>query len=603
MSIWLSRSCRIGALFAALCGAWCCASATAADMRKVLRIASNDITSLDPQQGTDLYSTRATTAIFEALYEFEYLSTGSKVIPNTAEAMPVITDGGKTWTMRVRKGVLFADDPVFKGKPRELVAADYVYSIKRSLDPNLRGGGDPALTDLIVGARPVVDAARTGGHKFDYDAPIEGLRATDRYTLVMRLSTPDYTLLERLAGLTMMAVAREAVEAAGADVMSRPVGTGPYRLKEWRRASRIVLEANPNYRTVRFPENADAPQQELVRSMRGKTLPQIGRIEISVIEESQPEILAFTQGDLDYIALGGDDTKRVMENGKLRPDLAKRGIKHVRFGSPSVTFTYFNLEDPMVGGYTTQQIALRRAIGMGFDIGEMIRVLFAGNALPANQLLPPGVSGHDPALAAKSIYNPVGARALLDRFGFKDRDGDGYRETPDGKPLVVVRGTLPESWYREADTLWKKNMDALGIRMQVQQQTFAELLNLSRSGKLPMFNLGYRSLEPSGYQILQTLWSKSPRDTNPSQFHQADYDAAYEQFLRTPAGPERVALARRMSEISQAYMPMILHTYGVGNVVQYPWVQGYWPSAFGFSWKYLDIDVAMRSARGNGSGK
>ena len=578
-------------------------AAGAADMRKVLRISSNDVTSLDPQQGTDLYSTRVTMAIFEALYEFEYLSTGSRVVPNTAEALPVVTDGGKTWTMRVKKGILFADDPVFKGKPRELVAADYAYSIRRALDPNLRGGGDPALTDLIVGARPVVDAARKPGAKFDYDARIEGLQATDRYTLVMRLSNPDYTLLERLAGLPMMAVAREAVEAAGTDIMSRPVGTGPYRLREWRRASRIVLEANPNYRVVRFPESADAPQQELVRNMRGKTLPQIGRIEISIIEESQPEILAFTQGDLDFIALGGDDTKRVMENGRLRPDLAMRGIKHIRFGAPSVTFTYFNMEDAAVGGYSTRQIALRRAIGMGFDVDELIRVLFAGNALPANQLLPPGVSGYDPTLRAKSNYDPAGARALLDRFGFKDRDGDGYRETPEGGPLIVVRGTLPESWYREADTLWKKNMDAIGIRMQVQQQTFAELLNLSRSGKLPMFNLGYRSLEPSGYQILQTLWSHSPRDTNPSQFHQADYDDAYEQFLRTPAGPARIALARKMSDISQAYMPMILHTYGVGNVLYYPWLQGYWPSAFGFSWKYLDIDVAMRAAKGNGSSK
>jgi ABC-type transport system substrate-binding protein len=584
----------------ALCIATFLTSASAlaaADMRKVLRVASNDITSLDPQQGTDLYSTRVASAIFEALYEFEYLSTGSHVIPNTAESMPVVTDDGKTWTMRLRKGIHFTDDPAFKGTKRELVAADYVYSIKRVLDPNPRIGGDPALTDLIVGARPIVDAARKAGGKFDYDAPIAGLQASDRYTLVLRLAHPDYTMLERLAGLQMMAVAREAVEAAGNDVMSRPVGTGPYRLKEWRRASRVVLEANPEYRAVAFPVNADAPQQELVRTMRGKTIPQIGRIEISIIEESQPEILAFTQGDLDLIALGGDDTRRVMENGKLRPDLAARGIRHVRFGSPSITFTYFNLEDPVVGGYSTQQIALRRAIGMGFDVDELIRVLFAGNALPANQLLPPGVSGHDPALPAKSIYDPAGARALLDRFGFKDRDGDGYRETPDGKPLTVVRGTLPESWYREADTLWKKNMDAIGIRMQVQQQTFAELLNLSRSGKLPMFNLGYRSLEPSGYQILQTLWSESPRDTNPSQFRQPDYDAAYEQFLRTPAGPARIALARKMSDISQAYMPMILHTYGVGNVLHYPWVQGYWPSPFGFSWKYLDIDAALRDAQ------
>jgi ABC-type transport system substrate-binding protein len=599
----LFQTLRAVLLFCALLGVGSGDAAAAADMGKVLRLSSNDITSLDPQQGTDLYSTRVTSAIFEALYQFEYLSTGSKVIPNTADGMPVITDGGKTWTVRLQKGILFADDPVFKGKRRELVAGDYVYSIKRSIDPNLRGGGDPALTDLIAGARPVVDAARKAGGKFDYDARIEGLQAPDPYTVVVRLTQPDYTLLERLAGLTSMAVAREAIEAAGADVMSRPVGTGPYRLKEWRRASRIVLEANPNYRVVRFPENADAPQQELIRNMRGKTLPQIGRIDISIIEESQPEILAFTQGDLDFIALGGDDTKRVLDNGQLRPDLAKRGIKHVRFGSPSVTFTYFNMDDPVVGGYSTQQIALRRAIGMGFDVDELIRVLFAGNALPANQLLPPGVSGYDPALPPKSIYDPAGARALLDRFGFKDRDGDGYRETPDGKPLTVVRGTLPESWYREMDTQWKKNMDAIGIRMQVQQQTFAELLNMSRSGKLPMFNLGYRSLEPSGYQILQTLWGKSPRDTNPSQFRQAGYDAAYEQFLRTPAGPARITLARKMSDISQAYMPMILHTYGVGNVLYYPWLQGYWPSAFGFSWKYLDIDVAMRTAKGNGAAK
>jgi ABC-type transport system substrate-binding protein len=569
--------------------------AFAADMHKVLRIASNDITSLDPQQGTDLYSTRVATSIFEGLYEFEYLSSGSKVIPCTAEAPPAISDDGKTWTMRVKKGIYFTDDPAFKGKPRELVAADYAYAIERVMDPNLRSGGDPALSDLIVGARAIVDAARMPGGKFDYDAPMAGLSTPDRYTLVIKLVHPDYTLLERLAGLNMMAVAREVVEAAGADVLRHPVGTGPYRLKEWRPASRVVLEANPKYRKVVFPENADAPQQDLVRAMRGKTLPVIGRIEISIIEESQPEILAFSQGGLDYIALGGDDMKRVMENGQLRPDLAGAGVRHLRYTAPSLGFTYFNMNDPIVGGYSTSQIALRRAIGMGFDVNEMIRVLFAGNALPANQLLPPGVSGHDPALPPKSLYDPASARALLDRFGFRDRDGDGYRETPDGKPLTVVRGTLPESWYREVDLLWKKSMDAIGIRMKVQQQTFAELNNLSRAGKLPMFNLGYRSLEPSGYQILQTLWSKESRDVNPAQFKNADYDAAYEQFLRTPAGPGRVALARRMSEISQAFMPMILHTYAIGNVLEHPWVEGYWPSPFGFAWKYLDLDVAMRN--------
>jgi oligopeptide transport system substrate-binding protein len=569
--------------------------AHAADPSKVLRIASNDITSLDPQQGTDLLSTRVATQIFEALYQFDYFAMPAKVIPDTAEAMPVITDGGKTWTIKVRKGIYFADDPVFKGRKRELTAQDYIYSFKRTIDPNLRPGGDAALTDLIVGARPIVDAARKPGAKLDYDAPIEGLRALDRYTLQIKLASPDYTLLERLAGLTMMAVAREAVEAAGTDVMSRPVGTGPYRLKEWRKASRVVLEANPDYRAIRYPESSDPRHRALIDSMKGKTLPQIGRIEISIIEEPQPQLLAFLQSDLDWISIGGDSATRVLTDGKLKPELAAKGIQHLRFGAPSLTFTYFNIEDPIVGGYSNAQVALRRAIAMGYNIDEMIRVLFAGNALPANQLLPPGVNGHDPTLPPKSLYDPAGARALLDRFGFKDIDGDGYRETPDGKPLTVVRGTLPESWYREVDTLWRKNMDAIGIRMQVNQQTFAELINLSRGGKLQMFNLGYRSLEPSGYQILQTLWGKETRDTNPSGFKRPDYDAAYEQFLRTPAGPERIALARKMSDISQVYMPMILHTYGIGNVLHYPWLQGYWPSQFGFAWKYVDIDPTKRA--------
>jgi oligopeptide transport system substrate-binding protein len=245
-------------------------------------------------------------------------------------------------------------------------------------------------------------------------------------------------------------------------------------------------------------------------------------------------------------------------------------------------------------------VALRRAIAMGFNTDEMIRVLFAGQALPANQLLPPHSTGFDEKLPPRSLYDPAAARALLDRFGYKDRDGDGYRETPDGKPLVVSRGTLPESWYREADTLFKKNMDAIGIRMEVQQQTFAELLNLARAGKLPMFNLGYRSLEPSGFQILQTLWSKSPPDINVSRFRRPEYDAAYEQFLRTPDGPQRVALVRRMSEVAQAYQPLMLHTFGVGNVLHYPWLEGYWPSSFGASWKYADIDLAKRRGRGSG---
>jgi ABC-type transport system substrate-binding protein len=570
------------------------AGATPPDARKVLRIGLDDITSLDPQQGTEIYSTRVAMHIFEGLYEFDYLASPAKVVPNTAEALPAITDGGRTWTIRLKRGIRFADDPAFRGAPRELIAEDYVYSIKRSLDPNLRNGGDATLTDLLDGARPVVDAARKAGGTFDYDARIPGLVATDRYTLTLRLTKPDYTVLERLAVLPSFAVAREVVEAAGKDVMSKPVGTGPFVLKQWARASRVVLEANPHYRRTAFPDSADPRHKALVAQMKGKTFPALARIEIAIIPESGSEYLTFEQGDLDLISLTGDIAPRALDGTKLKPALAARGIAHFRFVAPTMTYTYFNMEDAIVGGYGRDRIALRRAIAMGFNTDELIRVLFNGNSLPATQLLPPGVQGHDPSVPVKSLYDPAAANALLDRFGFKDRDGDGYREMPDGAPLTVVRGTLPESWYREVDTLWKKNMDAIGIRMNVQQQSFAELLNLARAGQLPMFNLGLRALEPSGYLVLQTLWGKSPPTTNPSRFRNDDYDATFEKWLATPPGPDRNAMARKLSELAQVYMPLTLHTNGVGNVLTYPWVQGYWPTQFGVPWKYLDIDVKMR---------
>ncbi len=584
------------AVCAMLAVALACAPASAADMRKVLRIASPDITSLDPQQGTDLYSTRVTQAIFEPLYQYDYFASPATVIPDTAASMPVITDGGRTWTISLQKGILFAADPAFKGKPRELVAQDYVYSITRSLDPNLRTGGDPDLTDLIVGARAIVDAARNTGAKLDYDAPIAGLRAIDRYTLQIRLTRPDYTLLDRLAQLGACAVAREAIEAAGDQVMMKPVGTGPFELAEWKRGSRIVLTANPHYRTIVFPTPTTDAQRAIAAPMKGRRLPQIGRIEISIIEELVPEFLSFDRDQLDYAVLGSSVLDRLLVNGKLRPSYATRGIRYLRWVNPSLAYTYFNMDSPVVGGYDNAHIALRRAIALGFDTDEFIKVLFNGEALPANQLLPPGVRGHDDSMPVRSRYDPAAARALLDRFGFVDRNGDGYRETPAGKPLVLVGVSTPDSLNREADTLWKKDMTAIGIRFEVRQAPLADLIKQARAGQLMMFNLGARSLEPTGWQILSQLYGKSTSDTNLARFRNKDYDAAYEAFLRTPDGPARTALARRMSEIVDAYAPWFVQVYQIGDAFVQPWVLGYYPSNFGFSWKYLDIDVAQRDA-------
>jgi len=166
------------------------------------------------------------------------------------------------------------------------------------------------------------------------------------------------------------AVAREVVEKYGDEngwTMANPVGTGPYRLKEWRRTQKIVLEANPGFRGETFPESSAPEDREIMARMRGKKLPLIGRIEISIIEESNPRLLAFQSGELDYLTLPSDMTTNVLgPDNKLRPELAKQGIVLARGVQPAITYTYFNMDDPVVGGYTKEKVALRRAISMSY---------------------------------------------------------------------------------------------------------------------------------------------------------------------------------------------------------------------------------------------
>ena len=195
-------------------------------------------------------------AIFDALYQYDYLARPYKLVPNTAAGMPEISADGKTWTIHVRKGIYFADDPVFKGKRRELAAPDYVYAIKRILDPKMRNSLQ-AVDGRFVGADALVAKAKETG-QFDYDATLAGLQAVDRYTLRFQLVFADYELLSNLTTTAFSAVAREAIEAyrdGNGWAMANPVGTGAYRLKDWRRSQRIVLEPIPVFATsaIRCP--------------------------------------------------------------------------------------------------------------------------------------------------------------------------------------------------------------------------------------------------------------------------------------------------------------------------------------------------------------
>jgi oligopeptide transport system substrate-binding protein len=559
-------------------------------------------TGFDPGPAQDYYSGHVLRAIFDSLYVPGYLDRPHVVAPNTAVALPDISPDGMTWTIRIRPGIHFADDPVFKGAKRELTAQDYVYSWKRLVDPKLRSPNSYYVEGKLKGLDELVANAKASG-KFDYDSEIEGLRALDRHTLQLKLVEPDYTLLGFLLQTAMAAVSREVIEAyadpATGWAQDRPVGTGPYLLKEWRRGQKIVLEANPGYREEHFPAaaaGADAATRAVLAALKGKRLPQIGRIEISIIEESNPQLLAFASRDLDYANLPADLVPKVLDaRHALLPEFANQGITLHRVTQPALSFTYFNMDDPQVGGYTPERIALRRAIVMGLNFPDVIRVLWQGQALKATQAVPPGSWGHDPKLDIRPPYDPATARALLDRFGYKDRDGDGFREAPDGKPFVLKMGSTPTARDRERDELWNRSMDAIGVKVDFTKQKWPELLKMSRAGLLMSWPVGWITNSADGDAFVALLYGPNAGKSNLGRFRNADYDKLYQQSKRVPPGPARDALYKKMAEVSAAYTPWDLGVYRIENTLVRPWVQGYVKNIyFEHAWKYLDLDLAKR---------
>ena len=567
--------------------------ATAADPAKRLRLAINDLDSLDPQQWQTASANDVGYGIFEALYDWDYLASVPDLAPRTAAGMPVVSADGTVWTVRLQPGILFTDHRAFGGKPRELVAQDYVYSIKRELDPNLRRGGSPLVANLIVGMRAVVDAASKPGARLDYDVPVDGLRAVDRYTLQFRLTAPNYAAMRTLLQGNV-AVAREVVESLRGDIQADPVGTGPYRLKEWRRGSRIVLEANPAYRAIAFPASADPARAELVREMRGKPLPQIGIVEFSIMEEMQPRVLEFQRGNLDIAMLRGTAVQALMRNGALDPALAARGVRTQSYHY-TTRMALFNMDDPVVGGMSRERVALRRAIALALEADKLTQVVYGGQATPANQLLARGVAGFDPARPEKRLADRGAANALLDRFGYDKRDKEGYRLAPGGRPLALTMTTFTATQWREMQSLWKQDMKAVGIRMDFHPVPPVDLFREVSQGAFQIALAG-NSSSPVGLELL-TLHSKEPGSTNATRFKAEAFDQALERFMRASTEQQRIAESRTMNEIVDNYVPLIPMVAELETAFVQPWVRGFRGSPYvTYYYQYLDVDPAMARA-------
>jgi len=575
--------------------------AHAADPNKVFRYAFEVAeTSFDPPRISDLYSNIVNSAMFDTPLSYDYLARPSRLKPNTLASMPEVSADGTTYTLRVKPGILFADDAVFNGKKRELTAEDYVYSIKRVLDPRNRASQLGEIEGYIVGSDEAIARARKA-NKFDYDAPMEGLRALDRYTFQVKLTKPIFIFIYKFADCRVAcAVAREVVEKYGEDVGSHPVGTGPYRLTFWKRSSKMVLEANPNFREEYFdgqPAADDVSGQRILAMQKGKRLPMVGRIEVSVIEETQPRWLSFLNAEMDLMYQVPEEfANQAMPNNKLAPGLARKGIAMEQLPALDLTYNYFNMEDPIVGGYTPEKVALRRAISLAYKTQDEIAIIRKNQAIAAQTPYSPGVAGYDPNFRTSAgEYNVPKAKALLDMFGYVDRNGDGYREMPDGSPLELKSNSSPTARDQQIDELWKRSMDSIDIRISFRKAKWPDLLKESDAGKLMMWQLGGTASDPDADTWLQTLYGPNAGfKGNRGRFQLAEYDRLYEKARSMPDSPERTKLYNEMTKLVVAYAPWKINTHRIRTDMWYPWVIGYHRQLVASTnfWKYIDIDLS-----------
>jgi oligopeptide transport system substrate-binding protein len=533
------------------------------------------IKGLDPIFSDDLYSGIEVAHAYEGLLQYHYLKRPYTLIPNLAEAMPTISKDGKTYTFKIKKGVVFQDDPCFKatnGKGRELTADDFIYSWKRLADPKLNSSGWWVFDGKIVGLNEWHDAAAKSGAA-DYSKPIEGLKAVDPYTLQITLKNHSAQFLYFLAMQFTAVVPHEAVEMYGPEFLNHAVGTGPYHLTEYNPSSRLIWDRNPTYRKEFYPTEGEPGDKEAgLLEDAGKPLPLNDRVVTEIFEESQPMWLKFMAGKVDAIAIPKDNFSQAVNSaGDLTPEFKAKNFQLTKAPTLDVTHISFNMIDPIVG----KNKYLRQAMSLAYDSIKYIDLFYNGRAISAQGPIPPGIAGYDPDFKNPyRQYNVTKAKELLAKAGY-----------PGGKGLPPLEYlTLSDTTSRQDAEYSQSMFKQLGIELKVTTSSWPEFVASVKNRKGQLYGQAWAADYPDAENFLQLFYSKNmspgPNDAN---YSNPEFDKLYEKSLTLDDSPQRTELYKQMVKILVDDCPWIFGAHRLTYGLSQPWLRNL---------KYHDVDLA-----------
>lgn len=513
--------CTLGAAIGAFLGA--CSGSSSAPTRRTLVDSRDtyDPRSLDPALSTDVPTGRAVAYVFDGLTRF---TADARVVPNLATSWQTSPDG-LTYTFQLRRGVKFHDGTPF-------VASDVVHSFNRVLDPATKGGRGWPLY-------PIQGAEDFAAGKI---RAITGLSAPTDSTVVIRLKEP-FAIFPKLLAMPVASIVPKRIPS---NFGERPVGTGPWKLVEWRHDDYLLFARNMAY-------HGGPPVAESLRAR--------------IIPEPSTAVAEFESGNVDVLIVPESETSDWEENDELRPLL--RSAPALRLTYVAINTTRGPLRDPRV----------RQALNYAVDTRMIVQRVIGGRGVLASGVIPPTLAGYDSARAPYR-YDPARARALLAQAGF-----------PSGIDVELWCYQTPP-YPRIAQTI-QAYLARANIRAKIVLRESSSMREAARNGKTDLALKDWYADYPDAENFLYPLLHSSNTGVggNVSFYRNSTFDTLVTASRREPDDAKRATLYRQADSLAFTDAPMIyLYFYKELNAVQ-PWIAGFTvPSIFnGQRWTNVSI--------------
>ncbi len=520
-----------------------CHRPTEGDGKAIFRYnESAGISTLDPAFAKDQALIWGTSQLFNGLVR---LDTTLRPVPCIAKRWTISPDG-LTYTFTLRDDVRFHKSPLF-GTPdstRRVVAADFLYSLRRILDPDVASPG------LWIFAQVADD----------------GFAAPDDTTFVIRLREPFPPLLSLLSMPYCFVVPREVVEHYGTDFRNHPIGTGPFQLQYWKEGVKLVLRKNPLYfefDTIYEPSNVIMASDSTIHNSQFKTqrLPYLDAVAITFIIDKQTAFLEFVKGNLDFMnSLDASYKDELLtRTGQLRQKYADR------IDLTSLPFLNTEYLGFLMEGSDTLPLAVRQAINYGFDRAKMMKYLRNNIGQPATGgMIPAGLPGFDTTARYGYNYNPQLARQLLAKAGF-----------PDGQGLPPISLSTTAS-YLDLCKFIQQQLSLIGLDIKLDVNPPAALREQIAQGKSQWFRGSWIAdyPDPENYMTLFFSPNKAPAGPNYTHFHSTTADRLYRQAMAETNPDRRTAIYRQMDSIAMRQAPVVVLYYDQILHFTRKWVSG-----------------------------